>query len=709
MKKTLPALLLFLCLLVGIIAYVMPTASSAIDSGQCSATLTWTFDSDTGILRISGTGNMTNWEYNSSSVPWHKHRLQIKTVEIDSGVSSIGSSAFANCANLSSVTIPSSVTSIGAWAFEYCTALPSVTITGNVTTIQEGTFHGCSGLTSMIIPNSVKSIGANAFAECSGLRSVTIPGSVTSIGANAFTLCSKLSSVTIPNTVTAIGDYAFNCCSGLGSVVISNKLTAINEGVFYGCTALSAVSIPKSVNSIGPYAFYGCTGLKKMYILNSTCAIHDRDDTISMHANGAIYGHGGATAKSYAQKYGYSFQILCSCSNSGYDCTRKIVSPTCTKNGSEQLVCSNCGAVQTVAVLPATGHTYRYQNNSDDHSLICTTCSDSYKEAHSFKDGLCACGATEAVGPKLDESIVIYHSLNLASDIAINYAVKTTALAEYDSYYMECVLPVYQGNDLVGTEIVTLRPETQGSYEYFILNGLVSFEMNNMVEATLHMTKDGKEYISNVDRYSIATYAYAQLNNPSATEVLRTLSANLLRYGAKAQLWKAYRTDALVDGAMTEAHQAYLNDLDSVEFGNNNEVLKDVEIPMIDWVGKTMSLESKVIVRFVMNTSNYMGDLKDLSLRISFVNIDGETETVTLTDCEAYNAERNYYAFDFDGLLSAEMRSVMSAAVYEGDLQLSPTLVYSIDTYGASTTGSLRTLVQAMLAYGDSANAFFTK
>jgi hypothetical protein len=709
MKKKLPVLLVALCILVGLAVYAIPTAFSAVDSGQCSASLTWTFDSDTCILRISGTGSMTNWAYNSSSVPWHKYRTQIKYVEIEPGVSYIGSAAFANCAKLRAVSIPASVTSIGAWAFEYCTALSSVTIPGNMTAIQEGTFHGCSSLKTVSIPAKVKTIGAGAFAECSGLTSVVLSNGITSIGANAFSLCSKLASVRIPDSVTSVGDYAFNYCSALNSVSVSGKISAIPEGAFYGCSALASVTVPKNVSSIGAYAFYGCNGLKKMYVLNSNCTIFDREDTIVMHTGGVIYGHGASTAKAYALKLGYAYQPLCGCANSGYEFTTKIVTPTCTNAGSEQIVCSNCGSTQTVATLPATGHAYFYRNNESDHSLICATCSHSYNEAHSYRDGLCICGETEPVGPALDESIVMYHSLNLASDIAINYAVKTTALEDYDSYYLECVLPVYQGNEQVGTETVTLQPELQGNYYYFVLNELVAFEMNNTVEAVLHMTKDGREYVSNGDSYSIATYAYAQLDNPAATEDLKILSANLLRYGAKAQIWKKYRTEALADAQMTDSQKALLQDLEAVEFGNNNEILSDVEIPLIDWVGKTMSLESKVVVRFVMNASNYMGDLDALSLRVSFVNIDGETETVTLTESTVYNEERHYYAFDFDGLLSAEMRSVMHVAVCEGDMQLSPTMVYSIDTYGVSTSGALRTLVQAMLAYGDSAKAFFVK
>ena len=159
---------------------------------------------------------------------------------------------------------------------------------------------------------------------------------------------------------------------------------------------------------------------------------------------------------------------------------------------------------------------------------------------------------------------------------------------------------------------------------------------------------------------------------------------------------------------MTDAHKAYLNDLDSVVFGSNNRTLTDIEDPVITWGGKALRLDSKIVVRFVMNTTNYTGDLKNLSLHISFVNMKGEKETVVLTEHTVYDASRNFHVFDFDGLLSAEMRSVLRAAVYEGDTQLSPTMEYSIDTYGKGKTGMLLIVTQAMVAYGDSAKAFFS-
>ena len=133
------------------------------------------------------------------------------------GVTSIGSKAFAYCSGLTSVTIPEGVTSIGSEAFAYCSVLTSVTIPEGVTSIGSSAFYNCRGMTSVTIPSSVTSIGSSAFYGCSGLTSVTIPEGVTSIGDYAFYNCTSLTSVTIPEGVTSIGSSAFYNCTSVTS------------------------------------------------------------------------------------------------------------------------------------------------------------------------------------------------------------------------------------------------------------------------------------------------------------------------------------------------------------------------------------------------------------------------------------------------------------------------------------------------------------
>ncbi len=376
--------------------------------------------------------------------------------------------------------------------------------------------------------------------------------------------------------------------------------------------------------------------------------------------------------------------------------------PDCLSSGmTEGRFCSTCHEIfAQQEIVPRLGHDYNYSDNGDGtHTGACSRCNKTVSEEHKFAEGICVCGAQEVLAPTVDEQITIGHTLNLASDISVNFAISTASLADYDSYYLECTL--YDGT------VAEIKPVLNGSYYYFTLAGLTAVNMNDEIRATLHMTKDGRDFISQEERYSIAQYAYSQLNKTGISESLKTLCADLLRYGAAAQIFKGYRTDSLADAAMTESHKTYLSDLEAVTFGNTNVTLSDLESPAIIWIGKTLNLESKVTLKFVFSTANYTGNLKDLSFRVSYTDIEGNTITTTIDEIEPYNAANGQYAFSFDGLLAAELRSVVSVQVTAGDVPVSCTLQYSADTYGNNKTGTLGTLCRALMAYSDSANKYF--
>ena len=242
-------------------------------SGSCGENVTYTFDSETGLLTISGNGFMYN--YDTMDSPFSSQTV-IKTVVINNGVTSIGNCVFWRCSGLTSITIPNSVTSIGGEAFCLCGELTGITIPNSVTSIGDDAFNGCSVLTSVIIPNSVTSIGMRTFKGCSGLTSVNIPASVISINNFAFEGCSRLTSIAIPNSVTNIGPWAFKDCSGLTDITIPDSVTSIGYAAFYGCSGLTSVSIPNFVTSIGELTFYGCGGLTSVSISNSVTSIGKR-------------------------------------------------------------------------------------------------------------------------------------------------------------------------------------------------------------------------------------------------------------------------------------------------------------------------------------------------------------------------------------------------------------------------------------------------
>ena len=287
MKKVI-SLFLSLAMLLSIVSVVDFSAYASVKTGKCGDNVTYSLDTETGELTISGAGDMYNYGENYNSPFYYKK--SIKTVFIKNGVTSIADFVFCGCTSLTSVTIPNSVTSIGDWAFYNCTNLTSVTIPDSVTIIGSVAFSDCTSLTSVTIPDSVTSIGSAAFEGCSSLTSVTIPRSVTSIGDWAFSDCYFTSENFVNNsnvelddsskpTIVDTDDKGF-CIKdnelvrmrptyAIGEVTIPNSIASIGRAAFYNCESLTSVTIPNSVTSIGSYAFYDCTNLANVYYSGS--------------------------------------------------------------------------------------------------------------------------------------------------------------------------------------------------------------------------------------------------------------------------------------------------------------------------------------------------------------------------------------------------------------------------------------------------------
>lgn len=303
-------------------------ASAETKTGTCGDDVTYTLDTDTGVLTISGEGEIKNFD--KGGAPWFPYRNSIHTANIANGVTRIGGYAFELCSNLTSITVPDSVTNIGYAAFSG-TAWRSnqpdgVVYAGKVACGYKGSMfetqivlkQGTIGIAdtafagyfindfSMIIPDGVTSIGSEAFYG-SGLTSITIPDSVTRIADGAFLGCSSLTSITIPNGVTSIAYGTFTDCSSLTSITIQNGVTSIERDAFFNCRSLTNVTIPSGVMSIASRAFDYCSSLADVIILNPDCQIYGAD---AFPYTATIYGFAGSTAEAYATKYSRTFVAL---------------------------------------------------------------------------------------------------------------------------------------------------------------------------------------------------------------------------------------------------------------------------------------------------------------------------------------------------------------------------------------------------------------
>lgn len=179
----------------------------------------------------------------------------LETVKIERG--EIGISAFNSCPNLTTVELGTGVTSVGDNAFSKCTALKSINIGDGVTSIGKNAFNGCTALTNANIGSGA--IGESAFNGCTILANVTLGNGVTSIGRNAFLRCKALTSMDIGSSVRTIESYAFSGCEALKEVTIS--AAQVKSGAFSKATALEKVTFGNDVTNIAAGVFNG-SGIK---------------------------------------------------------------------------------------------------------------------------------------------------------------------------------------------------------------------------------------------------------------------------------------------------------------------------------------------------------------------------------------------------------------------------------------------------------------
>lgn len=239
--------------------------AEAVTSGTCGAegdgsNLRWSLSG--GVLTISGTGAMKNWKNYYDPSPWEKND-QITHVVIESGVTSIGNSAFWGCFYLTDISMPDTVTRIGGEAIYACLNLTSLDISC-VKTFDAGALCN-SGLTEVAIPSGITELPGNLLSSCKKLTKVTLPEGITKIGVTVFASCESLTSIKIPSTVTSIGSYAFDQ-SAIQNISIPDGVTEIGERAFSYCPNLTELVIPDSVLKIGHKIVEGSSKLRSIHL-----------------------------------------------------------------------------------------------------------------------------------------------------------------------------------------------------------------------------------------------------------------------------------------------------------------------------------------------------------------------------------------------------------------------------------------------------------
>ena len=173
-----------------------------IIDGSCGDNLSWSYDTETHALVITGSGEMYDYDNYSLYCPWNTVCESITSVTLPSGLTHIGENAFGWC-SITTIELPSSLTSIGRYAFRN-TRITSVIIPNSVTEIGYGAFCENPYLNSVVLPNKLKILENYVFGACYWLKSINIPASVTEIGSDALSYCEDVYfESTTPATITS--------------------------------------------------------------------------------------------------------------------------------------------------------------------------------------------------------------------------------------------------------------------------------------------------------------------------------------------------------------------------------------------------------------------------------------------------------------------------------------------------------------------------
>ncbi len=223
--------------------------------------ITWTLDSGTGVLTVTGSGEMPDYA-SPADAPWHHERADITEIVVEAGVTAVGQNAFADCTKLTEAVLPDGLLRIGESAFSRSRKLCTVQLPDSVTEIQDFAFYSCA-LPDVTLPSHLMTVSAAAFENNHSLQAYRIAGnsrfrtedgllySADFTELIAYPIGRTETAVQIPDTVTQIGGYAFCHSTFLQSIVLPDGLSDIGKAAFFHCTALEDIRFPDCAVTVG--------------------------------------------------------------------------------------------------------------------------------------------------------------------------------------------------------------------------------------------------------------------------------------------------------------------------------------------------------------------------------------------------------------------------------------------------------------------------
>lgn len=249
-----------------------------------------TFDLETGLLKVTGTGeflSLSNIENTPSSI-----KTRIKKVNIGNGITKIPVGAFGGNENLEDISFPNTLEEICDGNF-YSTKITQIVFPQSLKKIGQSCFSS-SALISLEIPDSVLEIGSSSFSNLSSLKKVIFHEGLETISPVAFNECPLITELSLPSTLKNMqysfqgstlehleigGDGALFATSGstyINNISAKNTVIrggTIDNGAFYNNSTIENLALSGSVKLNGVRQFYSCPKLSSVSLENGITRI----------------------------------------------------------------------------------------------------------------------------------------------------------------------------------------------------------------------------------------------------------------------------------------------------------------------------------------------------------------------------------------------------------------------------------------------------
>ena len=287
-------------------------------------------------------------------------------------------------------------------------------------------------------------------------------------------------------------------------------------------------------------------------------------------------------------------------------------------------------------------------------------------------------------------------SLSLGNNLIMNFKVSRDTLEGFDEPYVEVL------RNGKTTRITSFKE--QGDDCVFSFENIAPQTMNDELSATLYATKEGALYGSNTLKTSVRSYVEFLLDNYSSDKYakLRTLIVDLLDYGAVAQEYRNYKTDALVNAELTSEQKSWASGGDLSLSDITDATYETVDSPAAKWSSVALILDNAVTVRYKFTAD----DISGMSIKVQYGNTEKEFDS---SHFESLGG--GTYGFKFSELSAHQMQVPLYATIYKDGEAVSNTFAYNVESYAARVkqtqpNTALGKLTDALMRYGFSATKY---